>query len=90
MIDDEPHIVALVTAVLEAEGYAVESATNGVEAIAKARQSRPDAVVGDAVMPGMDGFAVVRALRADPLLNGLRVILTMATDACSPFPQFPA
>ena len=51
-------------------GHEVEIAANGYEGIAKAHQFRPDVVLCDIGLPGMDGYAVARAFRADAALRG--------------------
>ena len=65
IVDDVPENVALLHDALDEAGYLVLVATNGESAIARARQSLPDVVLLDAMMPGMDGFEVARRLKAD-------------------------
>ncbi|KAA1248927.1 response regulator transcription factor [Mycobacterium simiae] len=65
VIDDEPTIVELLAAGLTFQGFEVHTAASGPEALDKARLVRPDAVILDVMMPGMDGYAVLRRLRAD-------------------------
>jgi two-component system OmpR family response regulator len=79
VVDDEPNIVELLSASLRYAGFAVETATTGPEAVAQAKKHRPDLLVLDVMMPGMDGFDVVRRLRAD----GVRapVVFLTARDA---------
>ncbi|MBV9173586.1 MAG: response regulator, partial [Chloroflexi bacterium] len=57
VVDDEPVIREVVAEALEFEGYAVETATNGAEALAKVRAHAPQAIVLDLMMPVMDGWA---------------------------------
>lgn len=64
--DDSMTIRRLVAARLRADGYEVVEAENGQEALTLAREQHPDLYVLDKVMPGLDGFEVVRALRKDP------------------------
>jgi two-component system KDP operon response regulator KdpE len=64
VVDDEPPIVRLVRAKLTADGYGVITADNGTEALARVREDRPDLVVLDVMMPGMDGYETLRKLRA--------------------------
>ena len=63
LVDDEPAIVETVRAYLEAEGYAVQTASNGPEALKLAHNFHPDVVVLDLMLPGLDGLEVLRRLR---------------------------
>lgn len=65
IVDDVPENLSLLHDALDEAGYLVLVATNGDSALARARQSLPDVVLLDAVMPGMDGFEVARRLKAD-------------------------
>lgn len=65
IVDDEPVNVELLQAMLESEGYRVEAASGGPEALGRARREPPDLVVLDLMMPEMDGFEVCRHLKAD-------------------------
>jgi two-component system, OmpR family, response regulator len=79
VVDDEPNIVELLSASLRFAGYDVSTATNGTEALKKARSIDPDLVVLDVMMPGLDGFDVVRRLRADD--RHVPVLFLTARDA---------
>jgi two-component system OmpR family response regulator len=79
VVDDEPNIVELLAASLRYAGFDVETATTGHEALAQAKKHRPDLMVLDVMMPGMDGFDVVRRLRADGVLSP--VVFLTARDA---------
>ncbi|MBJ8345833.1 response regulator transcription factor [Antrihabitans sp. YC2-6] len=65
VIDDEPMIVELLSVSLRFQGFEVATAANGAEGLDKARSFRPDALIIDVMMPGMDGFGLLRRLRAD-------------------------
>ncbi|NKV30400.1 response regulator [Rhodococcus hoagii] len=65
IVDDEPSLVELLSVSLRFQGFEVETATNGAEGLDKARAFRPDALILDVMMPGMDGFGMLRRLRAD-------------------------
>ncbi|MCV7191345.1 response regulator transcription factor [Mycolicibacterium brumae] len=65
VVDDEANIVDLLSVSLKFQGFEVHTASSGPEALAAAREIRPDAVILDVMMPGMDGFGVLRRLRDD-------------------------
>jgi two-component system, OmpR family, alkaline phosphatase synthesis response regulator PhoP len=63
--DDSDTILALVTIAVKKDGYEPATATNGTEALEVIREHRPELVILDALMPGMTGYEVCRALRED-------------------------
>ena len=65
IVDDVPENLSLLHDALDETGYTVLVATNGESALQRARQSLPDVILLDAMMPGMDGFEVARRLKAD-------------------------
>ncbi|GAB2715936.1 response regulator transcription factor [Nocardia thraciensis] len=65
VVDDEPMIVELLSVSLRYQGFEVAVAANGAEGLDRARTFRPDALIIDVMMPGMDGFGLLRRLRAD-------------------------
>lgn len=65
IVDDVPENLSLLHDALDEAGYTVLVATNGESALQRAQHSRPDVILLDAVMPGMDGFEVARRLKAD-------------------------
>jgi CheY-like chemotaxis protein len=77
-VDDEPDARALVRDILAHEGYKVREAANGVEALQAIAEERPSLVVLDLMMPGLDGFAVLDRLSADPGLRTLPVVVLTA------------
>ena len=81
-VDDEPPILSLLTTALEAEGYQVEFATNGRDALDKVKRQAPDAILLDLMMPVLDGWQLIEALRADPVTSQIPIIiLSAAYDA---------
>jgi len=74
-IDDDPLAIELVKASLEPEGWTVLGAVTGQEGLALIREQQPSAVLLDLLMPGMDGFEVVEALRADPETKSVPVVI---------------
>ncbi len=77
LVDDEPDIVELLKYNLEREGYQVYTALNGKDALKVARTSRPDLIVLDIMMPGMDGVEVCNQLRRAPEFK--QTIITFLT-----------
>jgi len=71
LIDDEPELRAVLGEILADAGHAVVLAASGEEGLAALQRQRPDLVVCDINMPGLDGFGVLRAIRADPRLASL-------------------
>lgn len=81
VVDDDPGIRALVKDVLSLEGYDVRLAEDGYAGLAAIEASRPDCVVLDVMMPGMDGHAVLQRIRAaDGGTEMPVVMLTAAAD----------
>lgn len=65
VVDDEPSIVLAVTDEMSFEGFEVDSASDGPSGLLKARQGRPDVLLVDLMLPGLNGFEICRQLRAD-------------------------
>ena len=74
-IDDEPAVRDLVQRFLSKEGLRVVTAASGEEGLKLARELRPNAITLDVLMPGMDGWTVLAALKADPALAEIPVIM---------------
>ncbi len=79
VVDDEPNIVELLSASLRFAGFEVLTATDGAKALRLAAEQRPDLVVLDVMMPGLDGFEVVRRMRQEGIQAP--VLLLTARDA---------
>ena len=77
-VDDERHIVRLVEANLQRAGYQVVTAYDGREALEKVKAEEPDLIVLDVMMPYMDGFEVLKNLKADPVTAEIPVIMLTA------------
>src|SRR5262245_60100471 len=73
--DDEPAVRQLVHLTIASDGYLVLEAVDGADAWDTLQVCRPDVALLDVRMPWRDGFALTRAIRADPLLAATRVIL---------------
>jgi CheY-like chemotaxis protein len=80
VIDDEPAARDLVQRVLTKEGYRVETAASGPEGLTLARQIKPAAITLDVMMQGMDGWAVLTVLKADPATADIPVIMVTVVD----------
>jgi class 3 adenylate cyclase len=78
VVDDVPDNVDILQMRLEAQGYAVATAGNGIEALEKAGELEPDLVLLDIMMPKLDGIETVRRLKADTSLPFIPVILVTA------------
>ena len=78
VIDDEPYILRSLSYLLTREGYAVETASNGEEGLARVRSLRPPLVFLDIMMPRMDGYEVCEQIKQDPALAGTYVIMLSA------------
>ena len=69
IVDDEPGGRYTLESILEEQGYVIEMAENGVEALEKAHQLLPDVILLDVMMPGMDGFEVCQRISTRPRLR---------------------
>jgi DNA-binding response OmpR family regulator len=76
--DDDEDILLLVTTRLKRDGFEIVQASNGDEALAVARERRPDLAVLDIGMPGLDGVEVLEQIRADGDLRAMKVLLLTA------------
>ena len=81
VVDDQPLNVKLLEAKLTAEYYDVVTAADGVEALEKAADVRPDISLLDVMMPGMNGYEVCERLKNDPELDHIPVVMVTALDA---------
>lgn len=80
VVDDVPKNVRLLADVLGAHGFRTSTAASGEEALALIAREKPDLVLLDVMMPGMDGYQVCRTIRADPGCAVLPVVLVTALD----------
>lgn len=78
--DDDPLNRKLLETLLRGPGYQLRSVASGAEALAEIAADRPDLLLLDLMMPGMDGFEVVRRIRADDALNGLSIVMVTSLD----------
>ena len=80
IVDDEPNLLRAVAACLRGEGYEVETARSGEEALIHVAQRLPDLIISDIRMPRMDGFALARQLRSNPRTDLIPIIFLTAKD----------
>ncbi len=80
VIDDDPAALDLTTRFLTREGFRVHAASGGEEGLRMARDLRPNAITLDVLMPGMDGWAVLAALKSDSSLADIPVIMLTIVD----------
>jgi len=80
VIDDEAAVRDLMQRFLTKEGFRVVTAAGGEDGLRYARELRPDAITLDVMMPGMDGWAVLSALKADPDVTDIPVIMLTIVD----------
>lgn len=83
IVDDDPDILEGISAVLETRPYQLATAQDGLQCLERIHEKMPDLLILDMMMPRMDGFAVIRELRADPKYIGLPIIIltTVIEDA---------
>ena len=75
IFDDDPYAAELIATIAEDNGLIVEKHLDGVDALEKVRCGRPRLVVADIMMPGMDGISLCRAVRSDPALSAIQVVI---------------
>lgn len=76
--DDSPHISRSLSFILQREGFSVDAANNGEEAIKKIREERPKVVFLDIVMPRMTGLDICKEIKTDPVLKNTYIIILTA------------
>ena len=75
IIDDEKFVVKALTAKLVAEGFSIDSAYDGEEALLKVNEVKPDLILLDIIMPKLDGISVLKRLKASPETQSIPVII---------------
>jgi len=80
IVDDDPTARETLVAILEGEGYDLQQAKDGIQALQILKQLQPDLILLDVMMPAMDGFEVCRRIRATPSLAEVPIILLTALD----------
>ncbi len=80
VVDDDPNIRELLYVNLQAAGYEVTTAHDGIDGAEKLRTLRPHCVVLDIMMPGIDGWELCKIIRDDPALASTRILMLTAKD----------
>ena len=83
LVEDDFALTEMVTEALKQRGHAVSHAADGEAALKAARRDSPDVVLLDVMLPGLDGFAVCRALRTEPGTSAVKVIMMTALGQMS-------
>lgn len=80
IVDDSPTEAHVLKGMLEKNGFETETAENGTEGIERAKELKPDLILMDVVMPGLNGFQATRQLTKDPQTSGIPVIIVTTKD----------
>ncbi|MBC6491108.1 response regulator transcription factor [Flavihumibacter stibioxidans] len=78
VVDDDPYILMSLEFLMQKNGYAVMVARNGKEAMELVEQAHPDLVLLDIMMPDVDGYAICRHIKTDPVLKDIIVVFLSA------------
>ena len=78
VVEDEESLLKLETILFTSKGYEVDGVREGREALAAIARNRPDVVVLDVMLPGLDGFEVCRAIKSDPATSSIPVLMLTA------------
>lgn len=90
VVDDDPDFVLVVRAILEAEGYQVSEASDGMTALAMMREERPDVVLLDVMMSTtLEGVDVSREMEKDPQLRDVPIIMVSSIATSEYAAEFP-
>ena len=80
IVDDSPTEIHVLQGILQKHGHSVESVMSAEEGIAKAKSMKPDLILMDVVMPGMNGFQATRAISKDPETQHIPIIIVSTKD----------
>ena len=80
VVEDEPDFLELLRLRFKEEGFAIATATNGLDAVKKARSLQPDLILLDVMLPELDGFAVCEILKKDSATASIPIV--MVTGLC--------
>jgi PleD family two-component response regulator len=80
VIEDSETMLKLISSILKKEGFEVFEAKNGWEGLEKANDLLPDLIISDIIMPGLDGFNLLKQLKKYPLINKIPLIFLSGKD----------
>lgn len=80
IVDDSPTEIHVLQGLLEKHGHRVDSVMSGEEGIARAKATKPNLILMDVVMPGMNGFQATRAISKDPETKHIPIIIVSTKD----------
>lgn len=80
IIDDEPELVRAIEIRLKAAGYKTECAYDGLTGIDKAKETKPDIIILDIIMPGMTGYDVCKSIKADEKTKDIPILVLSASQ----------
>jgi adenylate cyclase len=80
VIDEDPAVRQVMERLAAREGYKLVTAGTGEEGLNLAREKKPDLITLEVVMPGIDGWTVLKSLKADPQLSGIPVVMVSISD----------
>lgn len=75
LIEDDPFLIDIYATKLKESGFSVEVATDGEQALSKAKEKKLDLIVLDIVLPQIDGWEILKKIKSDPKLKNLKVII---------------
>jgi DNA-binding response OmpR family regulator len=78
LVEDDPSVLRAISFILEKEGYQVLTAINGLDGLRKAKEEKPDLLILDVMLPGLDGFEVCHRLRAETQTAQLPILMLSA------------
>lgn len=81
--EDSPTVLMMIKMTLEKEGYEVITSSDGMEALNKARTSKPDLIVLDCILPKLDGYNICRMLKFDSKFNSIPIFMFTARSGSS-------
>jgi two-component system, chemotaxis family, chemotaxis protein CheY len=87
VVEDEPDIASFLEMALEFEGYQVETARNGQEALTMVQQQPPDVILLDLMLPVVDGWQFLRESRGHPATRGIPIIVVTAVYDAARSPE---